>query len=73
MSATISIEEAADILGIGRSAAYEAARSGAIPAVRIGPKLLRVPKAALARMLGADSLEAAAAVELPQLVGSGDE
>ncbi len=36
--------------GIGRSAAYEAARRGELPTIRIGRKLL-VPIAAVERML----------------------
>ncbi len=36
--------------GIGRSAAYEAARRGEIPTIRIGRKLL-VPIAAVERLL----------------------
>ena len=55
---TLTIEEAASALGIGRSSAYEAARRGDIPAVRIGKRLL-VPRAALERML--DNPTAAAA------------
>jgi excisionase family DNA binding protein len=47
---TISIEEAAKVLGIGRNNAYAAARSGEIPTIRIGKRLL-VPRAALERML----------------------
>ena len=45
-----SVEEAAKLLGIGRSAAYEAARTGEIPVIRIGRRLL-VSKTALDRML----------------------
>lgn len=41
-----SIEEAAAALGIGRTAAYEAARVGEIPTIRIGKRLL-VPIQAL--------------------------
>jgi excisionase family DNA binding protein len=37
---TLSILEAATVLGIGRSAAYEAARTGQIPTIRIGRRLL---------------------------------
>ena len=48
--ATYTIEEAAEILGIGRSSAYQAVRSGEIPTVRVGRRLL-VPRAALERML----------------------
>jgi excisionase family DNA binding protein len=47
---TISVEEAAKILGIGRNSAYEAARNGQLPVIKIG-KLLRVPVVALERML----------------------
>lgn len=47
---TLTILEAGKTLGIGRSAAYEAARTGQIPTIRIGRRLL-VPKAALERLL----------------------
>lgn len=50
--ATITVDQAADVLGLGRSAAYEAARRGEIPTLRLGRKL-RVPVPALLRMLGA--------------------
>ena len=45
-----TVEEAGRLLGIGRSAAYEAARSGEIPVIRIGRRWL-VSKIALDRML----------------------
>ena len=48
---TYTVEEAAGIVGVGRSAAYAAVHAGDIPSVRVGRKLL-VPKAALKRMLG---------------------
>ncbi len=48
--ATYGVQEAAKILGIGRNAAYEAARRGEIPTIRIGGRIL-VPKAALDKML----------------------
>jgi excisionase family DNA binding protein len=47
---TMSIREAANYLGIGRNSAYEAARTGQIPTIRIG-RLLRVPVIAIERML----------------------
>jgi excisionase family DNA binding protein len=47
---TYTVEEAAAILGVGRSTAYEAANNGDIPAVRIGRRLL-VPKLALQNLL----------------------
>ncbi len=51
MPAVLTIEEAATVLRIGRGAAYEAARSGELPSVRIG-RTLRVPRHALETMLG---------------------
>lgn len=48
--ATLTIPEVADRLGISRNAAYEAARRGEIPTIRLG-KLLRVPRAQLERLL----------------------
>ncbi len=58
--ATYGVQEAAKILGIGRNAAYEAARRGDIPTIRIGGRIL-VPKAALERMLERAGQEGAAA------------
>lgn len=54
LRATATIAEAAQRLGIGRNAAYEAAERGDIPSIRIGKRIL-VPLAALDRMLGIDS------------------
>jgi excisionase family DNA binding protein len=48
--ATYSVVEAGRLLGLGRSSAYAAARRREIPVLRFG-QLLRVPKAALDRML----------------------
>lgn len=42
--------EAAQVLGVGRSTIYEAARRGDIPTVRIG-RLRLVPRRALERLL----------------------
>jgi excisionase family DNA binding protein len=47
---TLTVEEAARLLGIGRNSAYEAVRRGEIPAIRIGKRFV-VPRAALERML----------------------
>jgi excisionase family DNA binding protein len=47
---TLSVEEAAHVLGIGRGSAYEAVRRGELPAIRIGKRLV-VPRAALQRLL----------------------
>jgi len=51
-SGTLSVPEAARLLGIGRNTAYEAIRRGEIPALRIGRRLL-VPRAALESLLSA--------------------
>lgn len=47
---TLTVPEAGEILGIGRSAAYEAARTGDLPTIRIGKRIL-VPMVALERLL----------------------
>jgi excisionase family DNA binding protein len=47
---THTVEEAAQVLGIGRNAAYDAAKRGELPTIRIGRRLL-VPSAALDRLL----------------------
>lgn len=47
---TYSVEEAGQLLGISRNSAFEAARRGDLPTIRIGRRLL-VPKAALERLL----------------------
>jgi excisionase family DNA binding protein len=48
---TISVPEAGRRLGIGRNAAYDAARRGELPVLRLGRRLV-VPLAALDRKLG---------------------
>ncbi len=48
---TLSVPEAAAVLGIGRNSAYEAARRGDIPTIKIGARLL-VPVAQLRRKVG---------------------
>jgi excisionase family DNA binding protein len=56
---TMSVEEAAAALGVGRDAGYEAVRRGQIPALRVG-RAWRVPRAALMKMLEAPPMAAAA-------------
>jgi len=48
--ATITVEEMAIRLGIGRNTAYQAVRTGEIPSIRIGRRIL-VPVAAFEKML----------------------
>jgi excisionase family DNA binding protein len=50
---TLSVPEAGQLLGIGRTTAYDAARAGQIPTVKIGKRLL-VPVAALERLLAVE-------------------
>lgn len=47
---TLTVPEAAKALGIGRTAAYEAARTGQLPTIKIGKRIL-VPVTALVRLL----------------------
>jgi excisionase family DNA binding protein len=47
---TISVEHAAELLGVSRSAAYRAAKAGQLVTFRVGRRLL-VPTAPLLRML----------------------
>jgi excisionase family DNA binding protein len=48
--ATITIEQTARLLGLGRTAAYDAARRGELPTRRLGRRLL-VPVPALLEWL----------------------
>jgi excisionase family DNA binding protein len=51
---TVSVEQAGEWLGLGRSSAYEAARRGELPVLKFG-RALRVPTARLRVMLGLDA------------------
>lgn len=44
---TVSVSEAAKLLGIGRSAAYEAVYRGDIPSVRLGERRILIPMVGL--------------------------
>jgi excisionase family DNA binding protein len=48
---TLTIEQAAAVIGIGRASAYAAAGTGDLPVIRVGRRLL-VPVGQLRRMLG---------------------
>jgi excisionase family DNA binding protein len=47
---TLTVDEARRMLGLSRGSAYEAVRTGSIPSVRIGKRIL-IPRAALTRLL----------------------
>ena len=48
---TLTVEEVASLLGLGRTATYEAARRGQIPSRRLGRRVV-VPVPALLEWLG---------------------
>jgi excisionase family DNA binding protein len=50
---TMTVEEAGDALGVSRASAYDGVRSGAIPSIRIGRRIV-VPTAKVRRMLELD-------------------
>ena len=56
---TMTIEDAAQVLGISRNSAYTAAKRGEIPTIKIG-RLLLVPTAALDRLVAGEQARAAA-------------
>lgn len=43
----LTVSEAAQMLGVSKSRAYVMARRGEIPTLDLGPRSLRVPRAAL--------------------------
>jgi len=47
---TLSVEETAKLLGIGRNLCYARIKTGEIPVIKIGRRLL-VPRKALAKLL----------------------
>jgi excisionase family DNA binding protein len=49
-SLAVSVREAAKMLGLSRASAYEAVRTGQIPSLRFGKRIV-VPRVALNRML----------------------
>jgi excisionase family DNA binding protein len=48
---TLTVEQTAKLLGIGRSTAYELVRTGDIPSLRLGRRIV-VPRQSLADLLG---------------------
>ena len=47
---TLTVEEAARVLGIGRNLCYDRVKTGEIPVIKIGRRLL-VPRRALEKLL----------------------
>ena len=52
---TVTVEQAARLLGIGRNVAYEAVKTGQLPSARIGRRIV-IPRVALDRWLESASL-----------------
>jgi excisionase family DNA binding protein len=50
---TMTVEEVALVLGISRASAYQAVRTGEVPSVRIGHRIV-IPTAAVRRILEVD-------------------
>ena len=51
MPLLVSVPEAARLLGVGKTFAWALVRSGALPTVRLGKRVL-IPRAALERLAG---------------------
>jgi excisionase family DNA binding protein len=51
---TLTVEETGDALGISRASAYEGVKTGEIPSIRIGRRIV-VPTAALRQLLKLDA------------------
>ncbi len=62
----LTVEAAGRVLGISRSSAYEAVRTGELPAIRIG-RIIRIPRRALERMLETPMTANVAIVEEPKV------
>jgi excisionase family DNA binding protein len=63
---TVSVEEAGRLLGVSRGVAYEAARSGQLPTIRLGRRIL-VPRARLLELVGVN--DATPEMRTPGLTG----
>jgi excisionase family DNA binding protein len=48
---TVTISQAATILGVSRATAYRAAKAGILPAVKVGPRRYVVSTSVLAELL----------------------
>lgn len=53
---TMTVPQTAKLLGISRNLAYELARQGALPVIRLGKRLV-VPKLALEKLLSGEGKE----------------
>lgn len=51
---TVSAEQAASLIGVSRTYAYELVRMGKLDAITLGGKRIRIKSASLLRLLGVD-------------------
>jgi excisionase family DNA binding protein len=49
---TLTVREAAEILGCSVGVAYAAVRAGQLPSIRLGPRRVVIPRARLLELLG---------------------
>ena len=52
--ATVTVSEAAKILGLSRAGCYEAVKTGRLPSLRLSERRIVVPKIALDRLLAGE-------------------
>jgi excisionase family DNA binding protein len=67
---TCSVEEAALVLGVSRGVAYEAARCGGLPALRLGKRLV-VPLSRLRALLDGEVTDGRTIDSAPAVLDSG--
>ena len=60
MTELLRVEEAGRVLGLSRSRIYSLIKAGRIPHLRIGPRGLRVPRAALIEWMEEQTMRPAA-------------
>jgi excisionase family DNA binding protein len=51
---TVSVERSSEYLGVSRAFAYQMAKDGRLPVIKLGHRRMRVITAALLRMLGGE-------------------
>jgi excisionase family DNA binding protein len=64
---TLSVDETATLLGVGRQQVYESVRTGAIPSLRMGRRVI-IPMPMLLAMFGYEEPRPAEPSVLPPLV-----
>ena len=65
---TLTVDQAAEILGVSRNHAYTAVKAGDIPSLRLGRRIL-VPTRPLLAMLGIDAAIAEIVAQEPTRTG----